>query len=211
MGIFHKNKRKLFPHLFITIFVTSGMSYAVSSFIVLSLGYDPGLFPFQQILVQILILGSLPLVVMVEILLLLYGREIVAVANWGIALVLRLGLSEPIIENERFFAAFHKEILKVTSQNRQIDWCVISQRTLSIALPVGLTYGNIDPIGVILRVIKSEKLLNGPHLNNFLMIKVFSLHFANFLVSMQYCHIVSLVKYLFECITSFGKNSVLSK
>ncbi len=117
-----KGKRKLFPNLFITIFLTGSMCYAVSSVIILSLIYDPGLFSLTQILLQILILGAFPLVVMIEIFLLLYGKEIVAVVNWGITLVTRLGLTEPIIKNTSFFSAFQKEISKISNRNHKVDW-----------------------------------------------------------------------------------------
>ncbi len=175
-----KDKRKLFPHLFFTLVVTGSMCYTVGSFIVLAMIYDPGLYPPNQILLQVLLLGSYPLVVMIEILLLLYGREMVAVINWGITWVTRLDLTEPIIVNTNIFAAFHAEISKISSSNRQVDWCSIiasyyalCQFILSVALPVGLTYGNNDHIFVIIRGIESEKLLNGPHLNHFLFFKFF--------------------------------------
>lgn len=175
-----KDKRKLFPHLFLTLFVTSSMCYAVGGLVVLALIYDPTLFSTNQILLQVLLLGSYPLVVVVEMLLLFYGREIVAVINWGITLVTRLRLTEPIMKNTNFFAAFHKEISKITSPNRQIDWCAIIascyasfQFVLSVSLPVGTAYGDNDHIYVILRGISSEKLLNGPHLNHLLFFKIF--------------------------------------
>lgn len=177
-----KDKRKLFPHLFFTICVTGSMCFAVSSLIILSMIFDPDLFSPTQILLQVLILGLFPLVISVEILVILYGREIVAWVNWGIALVLRLNLNAPINMNTSFFAAFHIEISKITSRNQQVDWFaiiasyyIIFHSFLSVALPLGLVYGDNDHIYVIMRGIASEKLLNGPELNNLSFLKVLRL------------------------------------
>lgn len=188
-----ENKTKLLPHLFFTIFVPGFLIISVVFFIILSIIYDPELYSTKQIIIQLLIGSIIPFVFMLEILLLFYGRELVATANWGIPHVIRLRLVERPKLNTSFITALLEEISKITSSEtgKNVEWFsllssnfLIITFVMTLVIPITLAFQKLDPLYVISSGISSKRLLNGPTLDHLFFFK--------------FCQYVGMI-YIYQC------------
>lgn len=166
-------------HFFVTQFLTWNLILPGMLCILISIFYHLDIYSIEEIAIEMLFGSFLPLATVVDTIVLIFGRDIVAVYNFCIPLAFRLNFQEKFNDNTNFFEALHIETRKIyLCQN--VDWFaiiasnnLISGTILSIIIPLALTYQNIDHFYLILKGISSQKLINGPDLTELVFVKVF--------------------------------------
>ncbi len=166
-----QNKLKLIPHLCAAILLPWSLISPEILFILASFVYQPNLYSIQEIIIHILVGSFYPLVFVFEMLLLKYGGELVAIANWGIAIAFKLDFQKSNNNDISFYKAFWNEHFKIVYNRRNVDWFAILASNylilallLSFLMSVFLTFENLDNSYIVLKGIASEEILNGPNL-----------------------------------------------
>lgn len=173
-----KNKWKLVPHLFVMYFLI-WIIYLTEIFcIMISLVNKLDLYLIHEISINLFIGSFFPLGSFDEIIMLLYGREIVAFANWGIETSIRLKFQNDLNTKTQFTRALLNENLKVCL-GKEVDWIalitshfLISSAFLMYFLPVTLTFENLDYPYLVLKAIASKHIFNGPNFTSLCFMKI---------------------------------------
>ncbi len=174
-----KNRFKLLPHLFATTFLSWTILLPGILSILISFFCHSDLYSVEEIAIEVLIGIFIPLAVVVDTILLVFGREVVAISTWAITTSNKLKFQDPFNDDIGFFKSFWDEQQKI-SWGQNVDWLAIlasnvlmSGTFLSIFIPVALTFQNLDQVYILLKGISSNILINSPNLANFNFVKVF--------------------------------------
>ncbi|CAL8088173.1 unnamed protein product [Orchesella dallaii] len=168
---YESNFRKLRPYYVLNFGIIGFMGFQFALFLIGVSLIDPELFKLKQVLMVILMFVGGNIVLLEDILMYFYGKELLSVANWCSSINESEFVGENAMKEFSLKNAIAEEIGKLRKGERFdfygifMNYVVVTYIFLGTVTPLLAVYEDWDPFHLFLLAVDSPKILGGFHLH----------------------------------------------